>query len=127
MLIGLQEWTTKKKTTNKKMTTKNDDGYVHEEKDYKYYNKLEYEQAYGIIDQEEIEKLFAEPSNVNENNNYNPTGNNNPLAVYDNNYGEKVPDKSTSTGPTRTRTEPEQWTYRHKQTIKSKRVKFFDD
>ena len=69
---------------------------------------MEDEQAYDITDQDEIDKLFAESSDVNDNNNANPIYNDNPLADGCNNDGNKVPDYSTSARPTRTRTKPEQ-------------------
>ena len=81
--------------------------YVNEEQYYEYYNESEGEQAYERIDQEEINKLFAEPSDVNDNNNANPTDNNDPLAVDGNNYGDEVPEESTSARPTRNWTKPE--------------------
>ena len=48
-----------------------------------------------------MDELFAEPSDVNDNNNAKPTENDNPLADYGNNDGDVVTDKSTSARPTR--------------------------
>ena len=88
---------------------------------------MEYEQAYDRIDQKKIDELFAEPSNVNDKNNYNPTDKYNPIAVDGNDYGYNVPYKSTSARQTRTWSKPERWTYSHKQKTKPKKVKFDDD
>ena len=100
------------------------DEYVDGEQDYEYDNKLEYEQAYNRIYQEEIDELFSEPSNLKNNNNDNPKENDNKLSYDGNSYGDEVPDKSTSARPTKTQTEPERWTYIHKQTTKPKRSNF---
>ena len=86
---------------------KNNDKYVNEEQYYEYYNESEGEQAYERIDQEEINKLFAEPSDVNDNKNANTNYNGNPLANYVNNDGDKVPEYITSARPTKNPTEPE--------------------
>ena len=88
---------------------------------------MEDEQAYGRIDQEEIDKLLAEPSDINYNKNSNPTNNDDPLSDDGNNDTEEVPGKRTSVSPTITQTEPYRWTYSQKQTTKPKKVKFYDE
>ena len=62
---------------------------------------MEYEQAYDRIDQKKIDELFAEPSNVNDKNNHNPTNKYNPPSVDGNDYVYTVPYKSTSARQTR--------------------------
>ena len=79
---------------------------------------MEDEQAYDRIDQEEIDELFSEPSNINDNNNANPTNNDNPLAVDINNDGDEVPGKITSASQIGQK-KHEVWTYSHKQTTKT--------
>ena len=86
---------------------KNNYEYVDEEQDYKYDNWLEDEEAYDRINQEEINKLFSEPSNVNDISNANTTDNDNPLANFGNIDGDEVPGESTSVRPTRNWTKPE--------------------
>ena len=86
---------------------------------------MEDEQAYNRIDQEVIDKLFAEPIDLNDNKNANT------LADDGNNYVELVTERK-SARPTMTWTKPEQWNYSHKQithkqTTKPKKVKFYDD
>ena len=88
---------------------------------------MEDEQAYGRIDQEEIDKLLAEPSDINYKKNSNPTNNDDPLSDDGNNDTDEVPGKRTSVSPTITQTEPYRWTYSQKQTTKPKKVKFYDE
>ena len=74
-----------------------------------------------------MDKLFAEPRYLNDDNNANPTDNDETLAVDGNDDGDKAPGESTSARPTRTQNKPEQWTYSNKQTTKPKKVKFDDN
>ena len=108
----------KEKYKDNNYDNENDEEYVDEKQDYEYDNELEDEQAYNRTDQEEIYELFDELSDVNDNNNANPTNNDNPLAVDINNDGDEVPGKITSASQIGQK-KHEVWTYSHKQTTKT--------